>query len=136
MADIYSVEKRSEIMAAIRSKHTKPELAVRRLLRAHGIRYRLHLKHLPGCPDLVLYEQRTVIFVHGCFWHRHRNCKKGALPKTNRDFWKAKLEANKKRDRRIQKQLEQSGWRVVVVWQCEQKSALSNLASVLGGLRR
>lgn len=133
MADIYSAKKRSEIMASIPSKHTKPELAIRALLRKHRVKYRLHVKHLPGSPDLVLTQYHAAIFVHGCFWHQHRNCKKATLPKQNRDFWKRKLDANKKRDRQNQRELKLNGWRVIVLWQCEQKAALPKLARLLAG---
>lgn len=110
---------RSRNMAAIRGKDTTPELAVRRMLHAMGLRFRLHRKDLPGCPDIVLPRHRTVVFVHGCFWHRHECCRYTTTPKTRQEFWLAKFESTVLRDRRNQAELKQLGWRVLVVWECE-----------------
>lgn len=112
---------RSENMRAIRSKDTKPEMAVRSLVHRLGYRFRLHRPDLPGKPDLVFPARRKVIFVHGCFWHAH-NCKSGLVPNTNRDFWLAKLEGNKSRDRKNLNALSEIGWKSLVIWQCELKN--------------
>ena len=118
--DVFSAETRSRVMTSIGGKNTRPERLVRSIAHKLGLRFRLHRRDLPGTPDLVLLRHRTVIFVHGCFWHRHR-CKRGSLPKTHRTFWKTKLEGNRMRDRRIGTALKRRGWRVVVVWECETK---------------
>lgn len=118
MADIYSKQKRSQIMSHIRGKGTGPEQAVAAILRAIGVRCRRNVRSLPGSPDFVVRMQRTVIFVHGCFWHRHPNCKRATTPGTNREFWTRKLEGNVRRDRRNARHLRSEGWRVITVWQC------------------
>ncbi len=117
--DRLTKEQRSWNMSRIRSKDTKPELLVRRLLTALGLRYRLHRAGLPGKPDIVLGPRRLVIFVHGCFWHRHAGCKEATMPAANRVFWQTKLEGNAARDRRHRAALQKLGWRVVTVWECE-----------------
>lgn len=110
---------RSKRMSLVRSKNTKPELRVRKLVHSLGYRYRLHARDLPGHPDLVFRGRRKVIFVHGCFWHRH-NCPLGnRLPKSRVEFWQAKLEGNRKRDRRNQRKLRKAGWSVMVIWECQ-----------------
>ena len=119
MTDIVSPERRSAIMSRIRSKDTKPELRVRKTAHAMGLRFRLHRKDLPGTPDLVFPKWRTVVFVHGCFWHRHPGCRKAYEPKSRVDFWKKKFAANVERDERTRKALEKAGWKVVVIWECE-----------------
>jgi len=106
-------------MAQVKSKDTKPELIVRRLLHKQGFRFRLHKKDLPGKPDIVLSKYKTVVFVHGCFWHRHNNCSDATVPKTRTDFWVDKFAGNIKRDQRNQNELLSLGWNVVVVWECE-----------------
>jgi DNA mismatch endonuclease (patch repair protein) len=106
-------------MAAIHSKNTTPELAIRKLVYAMGYRYRLHGKGLPGKPDLVFVRRRKVIFVHGCFWHRHRGCPRTSTPKTRPDFWQEKFDQNVRRDRRTEKSLKADGWEILTVWQCE-----------------
>lgn len=106
-------------MARIRSTNTKPERFVRSLLHRLGYRFRIHVPTLPGKPDIVLPRYRCVVLVHGCFWHRHNVCRKLTLPKTNRDFWKSKFRKNRARDRRKIKDLQELGWHVVVVWECE-----------------
>lgn len=106
-------------MRRVRSKDTVPEMIVRRLTHGMGYRYRLHDKKLPGCPDMVFRRRRKVIFVHGCFWHRHRNCALARLPKSRRDFWTPKLTANRKRDERNLRELTRAGWSSLVVWECE-----------------
>ncbi|SPJ33450.1 Very short patch repair protein [Kushneria phyllosphaerae] len=121
--DNISPERRSANMRAIRSKNTSPEMVVRRLLHQMGYRFRLHRKDLPGKPDIVLPKYRTVIFVHGCFWHQHPDpdCKDARLPKSNPDYWLPKLERNRVRDLEHQIKLENEGWNVVVIWACETK---------------
>jgi DNA mismatch endonuclease (patch repair protein) len=116
--DIMSSEDRSALMGRIRGANTGPELAVRRLLHRLGYRYRLHAKGLPGRPDIVFPARRTVIFVHGCFWHRH-DCGHGCVPKSRREFWQKKFARNVERDRENQKKLATSGWNVLVLWECE-----------------
>ncbi len=106
-------------MGRVRSKDTGPELIVRRLVHAMGFRYRLHGKDLPGRPDLVFRRRGKVIFVHGCFWHRHDGCVLARLPKSRTDFWLPKLEANKERDERNRRDLKRSGWKVLTVWECQ-----------------
>jgi DNA mismatch endonuclease (patch repair protein) len=117
--DIWTIEKRSEVMSRIRSKNTKPEMALRSMLHKMGYRFRLHRKNLPGCPDIVLPKYNTVIFVHGCFWHLHENCRDGTIPKTQSEKWKAKLLRNVDRDNKHKLELEELGWRVLIIWECE-----------------
>lgn len=117
MADIMSREQRSERMSRIRSRDTNPELVVRKRLWAEGFRYRLHVRGLPGKPDLVFPSLRTVVLVHGCYWHGH-SCQKGRVPGTNSAFWNAKFERNKARDKRDRRLLNDLGWDVVTVWEC------------------
>ena len=108
-------------MSAIRGKNTKPEIVVRKFLFGRGFRYRLNHPRLPGHPDIVLRKYRTVIFVNGCFWHGHDNCKYYRLPKTNVDFWRKKVERNKKRDVEEQRQLAAMGWHCITIWECQLK---------------
>ena len=115
-------EQRSRNMSAIKSKNTKPEIAVRKLLHSMGYRFRLHRKDLPGSPDIVLPKYKTVIFVHGCFWHRHENCKYASIPKTRKEFWESKFKANVKRDKEIQEKIKNIGWKYVVIWECEARN--------------
>lgn len=121
MADIVTAKRRSEIMANIRSKGTKPELAVRRMLHAMGYRYRLHPPNLPGKPDIVFPARRKIIQVHGCFWHQHSDPSCGIVrrPKSNKEYWLPKLERNVVRDAKHYEQLRALGWDVLVVWECE-----------------
>jgi len=121
MADIFSRQKRSEIMSKVRSKNTKPEEIVRKYLFSQGFRYRKNVKKLPGTPDIVLPKYKTVIFVNGCFWHGH-DCPKGKLPETNKEKWKKKIDENKKRDEKNYKLLKEKGWKVIIVWECEIKN--------------
>lgn len=104
-------------MSGIRGKNTKPELVLRKALHAAGFRYRLHVKNLPGKPDLVFPKYKAVIFVHGCFWHGH-DCRYFKLPASNREFWSAKIRANRKRDEQDKERLTEAGWRVLIVWEC------------------
>lgn len=122
MADIFDKKKRSEIMSRIMARNTAPELAVRSLLHRMGYRFRLHQANLPGKPDIVLSRYRTVILVHGCFWHRHRGCRFAYTPKSRPDFWLRKLESNIVRDRQVKAKLTRLGWYVITVWECELRS--------------
>jgi DNA mismatch endonuclease Vsr len=126
-ADISEARRRN--MAAIRGKNTEPEITVRRILSAGGYRYRLHLKSLPGRPDIVFPARRKIIEVRGCFWHRHPGCTLAATPRTRQDFWSAKFRATVARDARNLARLEASGWAVMVLWECELRHA--NLADRL-----
>ena len=119
MPDIFSKSKRSDIMSKISGKETKPEILVRKYLFAHGLRYRKNVKKLPGKPDIVLPKYKTIIFVNGCFWHGHENCKKSALPATNTEFWKEKISANVIRDKKVFTELHSMGYKVLIIWQCE-----------------
>ena len=121
MTDNLTAEQRRLCMSRIGGKNTKPEKIVSSWLHRHGYRFRLHRKDLPGKPDIVLPKYKAVIFVHGCFWHQHEGCRKALLPQTNTDFWLKKLQQNAVRDRAVQEQLKTSGWKVIVVWQCEIK---------------
>jgi DNA mismatch endonuclease (patch repair protein) len=118
VTDIVDKKTRSRMMAGIRAKDTKPEMALRRLLHARGFRYKLHDKKVPGRPDLVFPKYKAVIFVHGCFWHRHELCRYATIPSTRQEFWLRKFEANVSRDIEVQAKLSASGWRVAVVWEC------------------
>ena len=119
MADTVSKEKRSWNMSRIRAKDTKIEVAVRKYLFANGFRYRKNVKELPGKPDIVLPKYKAVIFVHGCYWHRHQGCKNCTTPSTNTEFWLEKFNTNVENDRKHKEQLETAGWRVLVLWECE-----------------
>jgi len=119
LVDSLSKERRSWNMSRVHSKDTKPELTVRSILHRIGYRFRLHNKALPGKPDIVLAKYHTVIFVHGCFWHQHKNCPDASIPKTNTSFWEHKLVQNVERDKRTQATLRQLGWKILVVWECE-----------------
>lgn len=119
VVDTLTKRERSERMALVRSKHTKPELAIRRLVHGMGFRYRLHGNKLPGRPDLVFPARRKAIFVHGCFWHRHRGCKLARIPKSRVRFWKEKLEGNRKRDARNMTRIRRLGWSYLVIWECQ-----------------
>jgi len=131
--DRMTPQERSRLMARIRSKDTLPERLVRSLLHRMGFRFRVHSKKLPGTPDIVLPKYRVAIQVHGCFWHCHEGCKDASMPKSNTEFWQKKLARNVERDLAKQKALEEAGWRVIVVWECETKDA-DALSSRLHGL--
>lgn len=118
MSDVVSAETRSRMMSGIKGKDTKPEVQVRQYLHGQGFRYSRHRRDLPGRPDLVLPKYHTVVFVHGCFWHAHPHCRYATTPLTRREFWTAKLAANRLRDVSAVSQLTKQGWRVVVVWEC------------------
>lgn len=117
--DIWDKEKRSQVMSRIRSKNTRPEMILRKALFARAFRYRVNDKRLPGTPDIVLPKYRTVIFVHGCFWHGHEGCKYATTPKTNTDFWVEKIAKNRERDKTHTEQLVALGWNVLTVWECD-----------------
>ena len=121
MTDHISTEKRSWNMSQIRNKNTTPEILTRSLMHSMGLRFRLHRKSLPGSPDIILPKYHTVVFVHGCYWHRHPDCKYASTPKTNTAFWQKKFAQNVNRDTESCRQLERLGWKVLIVWQCETK---------------
>ena len=121
--DSFSKEERSRIMSRIRSFDTKPEVAVRKYLFSKGLRYRKNVATLPGKPDLVFPKYKTVVFIHGCFWHGH-NCKAADLPETRREFWEKKIEGNKSRDKENVLALQSLGWKILTVWQCEIKNKI------------
>lgn len=124
--DQISPEHRSWNMSRIKGKNTKPELLVRSWLHRNGFRFRLHVKELPGTPDIVLPRYKTVIEVRGCYWHRHPGCKFAYMPKSNPDFWNAKFAENVKRDTLTDNALKELGWRVIIIWECEVKLQLDN----------
>jgi DNA mismatch endonuclease, patch repair protein len=124
VVDSLTPKERSEIMARVRSKNSRPEMLVRKIVFALGYRYRLHQKKLPGCPDLVFSGLGKIIFVHGCFWHRHARCALARIPKSRVDFWTAKLEGNRKRDQRNKRALSREGWKVLTIWECQLKNAV------------
>lgn len=119
-------------MSLVKAKNTRPEMLIRRLVHGAGYRYRLHGAKLPGKPDLVFASRRKIIFVHGCFWHRHDRCALARMPKSNQDFWMAKLEGNKERDATNYRKLHEMGWDVMVVWECE----LRDLSAILRRITR
>ena len=121
MTDIYSKNKRSGIMSKISGKETKYEILVRKFLFEKGFRYRKNDKRLPGRPDIVLSKYKTIIFIHGCFWHGH-HCKAGKLPETNKEFWGNKINSNIERDKKNQHKLEKLGWKIIIIWQCKLKN--------------
>lgn len=124
MADVHDTETRSFNMSRIRSANTKPEMLVRKFLFSKGFRYRLHVKNLPGKPDIVLPKYRLAIFVHGCFWHGHEGCKYFVVPKTRTEWWEEKISVNKRKDDESFAQLTQQGWKVMIIWECELKPAV------------
>lgn len=137
MADIFTKKKRSQIMASISRKETQPEILVRKFLFNQGYRYRKNVKTLPGKPDIVLPKYKTVIFVHGCFWHGHKNCKASKLPETRKEFWANKIKANILRDKKVKKKILSEDYNVITVWQCQlknkarQQKALTNIVNKL-----
>jgi len=136
MADVHSKETRSYNMSRIRSKDTKPEMLVRKFLHKNGFRYRLHLKNLPGKPDIVLPKYKTVIFIHGCFWHGHEGCKYYVVPKTRTEWWLHKIGTNISNDTKAEAALKNAGWKIIKIWECQLKKSevdvtLSFLTSAL-----
>lgn len=122
MADVHKPEVRSYNMSRIKGKDTKPEMLVRKYLFSRGFRYRIHDKKLPGKPDIILPKYKTIIFVHGCFWHSHEGCRYFVVPKTRTEWWINKLNLNKKKDNQNIESLESEGWNILTVWECELKS--------------
>lgn len=127
MTDIWAKEKRSEVMSLIRSKHTRPELIVRSMLHRMGFRFRLHRRDLPGEPDIVLPKHKSAIFVHGCFWHFHKNCRDGKIPQSNQEYWRPKLEGNARKDEQALSALRADGWNTLVIWECELRENLTEV---------
>lgn len=121
MVDTFSKETRSYVMSRIKCKDTKPEIIVRSYLFSRGLRFRKNDKRYPRSPDIVLPKYKTIVFVHGCFWHLHEGCKYARIPKSNVDYWEKKLYRNRERDKHNQKELEKMGWNVITVWECELK---------------
>jgi DNA mismatch endonuclease (patch repair protein) len=117
--DHLSKKERSINMSKIRSKNTLPEIRIRKALWKLGYRYRLHYKKLPGKPDIVIVREKIAIFVHGCFWHRHKNCIEASIPKSNSEYWETKINKNIERDKRNQKIIKKMGWKIVVIWECK-----------------
>src|SRR5690606_21714946 len=130
MVDVVDPATRSRMMSGIREKNTKPEILVRKYLHSRGLRFRLHVKDLPGKPDLVFPKYRTVVFVHGCFWHHHADCKYATIPSNRADFWKNKLSENVVRDQYQVAALTGLGWRVLVIWECELHEYTSRMDSL------
>lgn len=128
MVDVVDQATRSRMMSGIRGKNTRPEMVVRQFLHAHGFRYRLHARNLPGSPDIVLPKWMVAVFVHGCFWHRHQGCRFTTTPGSNAERWQTKFEENVARDRRDIRQLVSTGWAVIILWEC-------GLREVEGGRR-
>ncbi len=131
MVDVHSRSTRSYNMSRIRGTNTEPELIVRRLLHHLGFRFRLHRRDLPGTPDIVLPRSRTVIFVHGCFWHQHPRCRYATKPATRSKFWQKKFEANRGRDRKAKRRLRAIGWKVMIIWECQTVRGVDQLATKL-----
>lgn len=133
--DVVDQATRSRMMSAIRGKNTQPELKVRRFLHAYGYRFRLHRKDLPGNPDIVLPKLMTCIFVHGCFWHKHENCRYAPTPKSRPEFWENKLSTNAERDAKASEALQRLGWTVFIVWECQLRDAETTLNGLVEDLR-
>ncbi|MDW8391873.1 MAG: DNA mismatch endonuclease Vsr [Oscillochloridaceae bacterium] len=132
MPDVFTPEERSRVMAKVRGQDTNPEKIVRSLIHRMGYRFRLHVKDLPGKPDIVLPRHRKVVFVHGCFWHQHPGCEHAARPGSNTEYWNKKLDRNVMRDREHLERLLYLGWKVLIVWECE----LKDLDQLVEKLRR
>jgi DNA mismatch endonuclease (patch repair protein) len=129
--DHLTKEERSVNMSKIRSKDTLPEIRIRKALWRMGCRYRLHYKLLPGKPDIVITKQKTVVFIHGCFWHRHKNCIEASRPKTNSEYWETKINKNIERDKKHQAEIKQLGYRVFIIWECEVKKNIAENIQLL-----
>lgn len=137
MTDIHSKETRSYNMSRIKSKDTKPEMLVRKFLHKNGFRYRLNVKDLLGKPDIVLAKYKTVIFIHGCFWHGHEGCKKASLPKTRTEWWTDKIHKNTENDQKAETTLSDLGWKIITIWECElnSKTVIQTLENLLVKLK-
>jgi DNA mismatch endonuclease (patch repair protein) len=137
MADVHTPEVRSYNMSMIRGKNTKSEIIVRKFLHSKGFRFRLHKKELPGKPDIVLPKYKIVIFVHGCFWHGHKNCKYFVIPKTRTQWWLNKIEGNRLNDKRNNTKLRKAGWKIITLWECQlrQKKVLKTLPKLESEIR-
>lgn len=138
MAKVPIDPKRSELMSRIRGKDTRPELAVRRHLHAEGYRFRVNVPNLPGRPDIVFQRRRKIVFVHGCFWHRHKGCVRTTTPKTRTEYWTRKFAQNQARDSAVASKLKEAGWDILIVWECETNNSetlLKKLKSYLGSTR-
>jgi DNA mismatch endonuclease (patch repair protein) len=133
--DTLTTEQRSKNMSKIRSKDSKPEITVRKMLFKEGFRFRLHDKKLPGKPDIVLKKYKTVIFVHGCFWHQHEGCKRANMPKSNLEYWVPKIERNVQRDEEHTEKLKNAGWNVIVIWECEVKN-IEKLKDIFNSIKQ
>lgn len=120
--DIFSKSARSEIMSKVLAKNNKLEISVRKYLFSKGFRYRKNVEEMPGKPDIVLPKYKTIVFIHGCFWHGHENCDAATLPTSNIDYWTKKIKSNEDRDLRNKQMLRNSGWKIIIVWECEVKS--------------
>jgi len=134
LVDTLSEQERSERMSRIRGRDSVSEMRLRRMIHGMGFRYRLHVRSLPGTPDLVFPSRKAVIFMHGCFWHRHEDCRLARMPKSRVDFWREKLEGNMRRDEENRRRLNEMGWRVLVVWECQMKAR--DLESVAQSVKR
>lgn len=124
------------MMSRVRGRNTRPEMIARSFLRSRGYKYRLHVKKLPGRPDIVLYDVRKAIFINGCFWHQHRGCRRATIPKSNRRFWRLKLLKNVERDKQAKKLLHRQGWSVITLWECQLKNPKSRVLCLERLLRR
>ena len=129
--DTRSAEKRSQIMTAVHSKDTGPEMTVRRFLWSRGMRYRVHSANIPGKPDIAVRRYKLAIFVHGCFWHGHEGCTRGKLPKSRVEYWKPKIEANRSRDAAVSQRLNLDGWREMVIWECQLRTRKAATVALL-----
>lgn len=141
MSDVLTQEQRHRCMSNVKSKNTKPEMMVRKFLFSNGYRYRVNCKDLPGKPDIVLPKYRTVVFINGCFWHGHQNCKYATIPESNHEFWLTKINSNIERDILTREKLTQMGWNVIDIWQCqlksrERESTLNTLISILSNEKK
>ncbi len=125
MTDVLTTDQRRRCMSAIKGKDTKPELVVRSTAHRLGYRFRLHRRDLPGKPDLVFPAREMIVFVHGCFWHQHPHCRYATRPATRKEFWAEKLDGNRQRDRRVQTELRQIGWDVLVIWECQTRDPIT-----------
>jgi DNA mismatch endonuclease (patch repair protein) len=130
--DTISKEQRSQNMSKIRSKNTLPEILIRKALWRMGYRYRLYYKLLPGKPDIVITKYKIVIFIHGCFWHRHENCIEASRPKTNSEYWETKINKNIERDKKYQEEIKRLGWKIIIIWECNVKKDIEENIKLLG----